>query len=197
MTPHDNDQERREYFRIEDDAHVLLHEIPEEEYARAAEAGEPPGTEECGLVAELNHLSSQAGIVMSRLRKTDPDVAQYLDLLDRKIDLVARMSESGRQRELQPNARINLSANGVGLQRAEPLADGAKVEVRLVFFPSYLCVHAYGEVAYCREAENADAGHPYEVGVELTVMREMEREALIKHTLERQSAQLRQQRGLE
>jgi len=197
VSPHDDEQDRRQYFRIEDDAHVVVHEVPEEEYAQMLEAGEPPGSEECGLVAELNHLSSQAGILMSKLRKSDPDVAHYLGLLDRKIDLVARMCESGRQEGLKPNARINLSANGVGLRRAEPIAEGTKVEVRLVFFPSYLCVHAYGEVAHCREAEDADAGHPYEVGVELTVMREMEREALIKHTLERQSALLRQQRGRE
>ena len=197
MSPHDHDQDRRQHFRIEDDAHVVVHEVSEEEYARVTENEEPPGTEECGLVAELHHLSSQAGIVMAKLRKSDPDVAHYLSLLDHKIDLVARMCESGRQQDLKPNARINLSANGVGLRRAEPMTEGAKVEIRLVFFPSYLCIHAYGEVAHCREAEDADAGRPYEVGVEFTVMREMEREALIKHTLERQSALLRQQRGRE
>ena len=194
MSPHDDDPDRRQYFRIEDDAHVRLREVVEAEYAQALDAGAPPGGEECGLVAELHHLSSQAGILMSRLRKSDPDVAHYLGLLDQKIELVARMCESGRQRDLEPNAHINLSANGVGLRRAEPMAAGTKVEVRLVFFPSYLCVRAYGRIAHCEPVEGAEPAG-YEVGIEFTVIGETEREALIKHTLERQSALLRQQRG--
>lgn len=190
------DADAREFFRIDDEAHLEYRVVEPAEYAAVVERGGPAaGEEACSLVAELHRLSSQAGLVMPRIRKTDPEVAQYLALLERKIDLVARMAEGGRHRDIRPNARVMLSANGLGFFAEEPIAAGAKLELRLLFFPSYLCIHAYGEVIHSTSTPRADAERPYRIGVEFTVLRDQEREALIKHTLERQSARLRRERG--
>lgn len=189
------DGERRDFFRIDDNAHLSYRVLEEENYRnRIAEADPFVGEAPCGVVAELRALTTQAGSVMTSIRKDDPNIAQYLGILERKIELIARLVESERHRDDKPNSRVNIGAGGLSFSSAEPVEADSKVEVKLVLFPSYLCIRALGQVVRTRE-KSTDAALPYRVGIEFTYLPEAEREALVKHTLERQSAMLRQRSG--
>ncbi len=187
-------EERRRYFRVVDDVHLELRIVSADQYARVR--AEPPAEgDACDLMLQLRALTSQAGAILAGVRKSHPDIAQFLALQERKFDLLARaLVGKSLDRELAPNARVDLGAGGVGFPHTEELPVDTPVLVRLVLFPSHLCVQSYGRVVYCRR-EPQGGPKPFRIGVEFTVIGEVARDALVRHTLERQSAMLRRQRG--
>lgn len=187
--------ERREYFRIDDDVHLTFRTLTETDYRRALESPEAEGAEPCNLVAQLHSLSSQAGHILSSIRKSDPEIAQYLALMDKKLDLVAGIAEGTRYEDQAPNARVNIGAGGLAFPHSEALPLDTKLEVKVLLFPSYLCVSALGRVVHCEGTEEREK--PYRIGLEFTRIAQGEQDALIKHVLELQSALLRRQRGEE
>ena len=186
--------ERRQYFRIDDDVYFDYRVLDEAEYR--AIAAYPPEQREGvdSMVAQLRELSVQGGNMLATIRKTDPELAQYLALLERKVDLVTRLLESERFKHDAPNTRINISAGGVGFYSAAPLEAGSPLELRVIFFPSYLALHAYGRVVYSRPRKGTDPEQAYRIGVKFTLLAEVEREALVRHIFARQSADLRRAR---
>lgn len=188
-------KDRREYFRMDADVHLVLRVLSEDDYLRALEVPELESPDLCGLAGQLHGLSSQAGLILSHIRKSDPEIAQYLSLMDKKLDLVARMAEGSRYEDLAPNAHVNISATGLAFAHAEALAEDTKLQVKMLFFPSYLCVRALGRVVRCESENTAREERPYRIGMQFTRIREAEQDALVKHMLELQSASLRRQRG--
>ncbi|MCK9532649.1 MAG: PilZ domain-containing protein [Gammaproteobacteria bacterium] len=187
--------ERRDSFRIDDKVHLEYRVLSEDEYQRLL-AQPIDELEESSLVGQLRDLTAQAGNLLITIRKADPDVAHYLALLDRKIELVASQLEGTRAgRPLTPDTRVNMSAGGMGLWRDQPLALGTKLDLHLMVFPSHLRVHALGEVVHAEEDPQAPAHSRFRIGVLFTRLPESDKDALVRHLIERQSAQLRRQRG--
>ena len=187
--------DRREYFRIDDDVHLVFRALAEDEYHRDLEAPELDNGEPCSLVAQLHSLSTQSGLMLSHIRKSHPDIAQYLSVMDKKLDLIASMAEGSRYETLTPNNRVNISAGGLAFDHTDALAADTKLRLKVLFFPSYLCIHPLARVVHCERGINADAEKPYRIGLEFTRLAEAEQDALIKHMLELQSAMLRRQRS--
>ncbi|MGE0081802.1 MAG: hypothetical protein AB7U81_10935, partial [Thiohalomonadaceae bacterium] len=105
-------EERRESFRVDDKAHLEVRVLTDDEYQRLLE-NPPEPTVESSLVSQLRSLTAQAGNLLVNIRKADPDVAHYLAMLDRKIDMLAAHLEGSRGGgAVTPDARVNLSAGG-------------------------------------------------------------------------------------
>ena len=92
-----------------------------------------------------------------------------------------------------PTHHISLSASGLSFHGSEELAQGATLEVKLLMFPSYVCVLAFGSVVHCR-ATVGGAGAAYQIGVDFTHVREADRELIARHVTQKQSAVLREAR---
>jgi hypothetical protein len=188
-------RERRDSFRIDDKVHLEYRILSEDEYRRLR-AQPADELETPSLVGQLRDLTAQAGNLLITIRKVDPDVAHYLTLLDRKIELVASQLEGARAGgPLTPDTRVNMSAGGMGLWRDQPLALGTKLELHLMVFPSHLRIHALGEVVHTEEEPQAPVHGRFRIGVLFTHLPEADKDALVRHLIERQSAQLRRQRG--
>lgn len=187
--------ERRDSFRVDTTVHLEVRELADEEYQRLLDTP-AEHTVESSLVSQMRSLTAQAGNLLVNIRKTDPDVAHYLSLLDRKIDLLAAHLEGSRGTgTVSPDTRVNLGAGGLAFWREQPLAPGARLELKLVLFPSYVRIHALAVVAHAEEDAQAPLPLHYRVGVAFTQLAEAEKDALVRHLIELQSAQLRRQRG--
>lgn len=191
----DSPHERRERFRIDDKVHLDVRVLTDEEYQHLLQAPFDD-VAQYSLVSQLRGLTAQAGNLMVNIRKANPDVAHYLALLDRKIDMLAAQLEGSRGGgALAPDTRVNMSAGGLAFWREQPLQKGDKLDMRLVLFPSYLRIHALAEVVHAEEDTQAPAHHRFRVGVTFARLAEAEKDALVRHLIELQSAQLRRQRG--
>lgn len=187
--------ERRQYFRIDDRVFLDFQRLSEGEFRLLMENPEQGGLDNRPGLAQLRSLTNQMGNVLTAIRKRDPEVAQYLAMLDKKIEMVARVSESAqRGQELQPNADVNISAGGIAFETKEDIPVGSKLELEIIFFPSYLSVRALGEVVSSTATEHESRKR---LAIAFSVISEPDQEGLVRHVLEKQSAALRRARGLD
>jgi hypothetical protein len=160
--------------------------------------GEDQTLQTCRALMQLRELSSQSGHILANIRKQHSDIAQYLALLDKKIEAVAQiagaMSMGG---EMAPNTRVDIGVGGLAFSQETPQVKGQRLAMRIVLFPSHLCIQPKGRVVYCREQPQADSQHRHRIGIEFEPLSETEQDQLIRHLLEIQSAQRRRERGLD
>jgi hypothetical protein len=194
----DATRERRRFFRIDDEIYMEYRQLAESEYQQRLQ--QPPGVRQdsSALALQLHSLTTQSSSILSQIRKRDPDVGQYLAIIDRKLELLSRAllgSQLGSQlgQISGPNSKVNLSGNGIAFFSAEPLDAGSKLEMRLMLFPGHTMLTTLGRVVHCNTVQGG-VPQPYRIGVEFTHIEEMAREALVRHTLELQSARLRQKK---
>ena len=129
----------------------------------------------------------------SHIRHDLPDVAMYLEAINRKVEPVAEAVVADEERFLrQPIRPVNLSAGGIGFRSPETIAPGRYLEMRLVLLPSYAGILTYGKVVSCRHESKADADFPYRIGVDFWLIRDADEEVLIQHVTDKQSAQTRE-----
>lgn len=189
-----NIQERRRFFRIDDEIYLEYRPLSEEEYQQRLQ--QPPGARQDSstLALQLHGLTSQSSSLLAQIRKRDPEVGQYLTIIDRKLELLARALLGSQLGHINgPNHKVNLSGNGIAFFSTEQLTPDSKLELRLMLFPDHTVINCVGRVVHCTAARD-EAPQPYRVGVEFTHLAEMARDALVRHTLELQSARLRRER---
>ncbi|MEW6647989.1 MAG: PilZ domain-containing protein [Pseudomonadota bacterium] len=187
-------EERRRFFRIDDEVYLEYRLLPEEDYQQRLQ--QPAGSRQdtSALALQLHGLTSQSSSILAQIRKRDPEVGQYLAIIDRKVELLSRALLGSQLGHISgPNHKVNLSGNGIAFFSAEPLDGDSKLELRLMLFPGHTVVNTLGRVVHCN-AVPGGAPQPYRIGVEFTHLAEMARDALVRHTLELQSARLRQKK---
>ena len=188
--------ERRHAFRINDEVYLDYRLLPQGASAESSSTGEITGV--CRGLMQLRELTIQSGHILASIRKHNSEVAQYLSILDRKIDALAQMSATvGMGSEIRPATPVNISAGGLAFAQPNALQPGDRLALKLVLFPSHLCLQLVAKIVYCSaEHPGLEPGH-YWTGVEFEPLPEHEQDALIRHLLEKQSAQLRKEREQE
>lgn len=182
--------ERRQSFRIEDEVYLdyrLLQdgEMPED-------GDEHDMTRICQGLMQLRELNVQAGHALAGIRKQHSELAHYLGLIDKKIEILAQMTGAiGMGRNITPSTRVNIGSGGMAFTTPEPLTKGSRLALKLVLFPSHLCLQLVATVAYSQPGGDHQGCW---TGVEFEPLPEHENDALIRHLLEKQSAQLRKER---
>jgi hypothetical protein len=177
-------------FRIDDELYLDFQSLGVNETAQAP-AWRHDTSGFCDGLIRLREISLQSSHILASIRKHHPDVGHYLALLDRKIDILAQLTGTvGLGGEITPSHRVNIGAEGMRFDSSEALAVDSQLKLKLVLFPSHLCLHLQARVSSCAAQS---MGHQIEVVFEH--LGETEREALIRHMLEKQSAALRRERG--
>ena len=189
-------EERRRAFRVDDDIHLDYRPIAETHGEESDQ--DDPTLQTCKVLMQLREISSQSGHMLANIRKHHTDIAQYLALLDRKLELVAQLAGAvSMGSDMLPNTRANISSGGLAFSSPTQQKPGQRLAMRIVLFPSHLCIQPRARVIYCRERPEANAEHRYRIGVEFEPLPEQEQDQLIRHLLEQQSAQRRRERERE
>jgi len=188
--------ERRHSFRITDEVYLEYHPLASD--ASLGHDARDKSSGVCRGLMQLRELTIQSGHILANIRKHNSEIAQYLAIIDKKIDALAQMSASiGMGNEITPNTTISLSAGGLGFAQPTPLQAGNKLALKLVLFPSYLCLQLASTVVHCSTGRPGLEPGTYWTGVQFDPLPEHEQDALIRHLLEKQSAQRRKERDLE
>ncbi|MCW8919459.1 MAG: PilZ domain-containing protein [Gammaproteobacteria bacterium] len=176
-------------FRIDDELYLDVQPLGVEEGDEAL-AWRHDTSGFCDGLIRLREIGLQSGHILAAIRKHHPDIGNYLALLDKKIDILAQLVGTvGLGGEITPTHRVSLGVQGMSFDSTTALAPQSALALKLVLFPSHLCLHLQAKVLSC-EAKGAG----YRVELEFGQMDEIEREALIRHLLETQSAALRRRR---
>ena len=191
-------EERRRYFRIDDSLHLSLTPVVAADLDRCLAGLGHREADDFTLMTALGAIGQQAAAGLHRIELRDPDLAEQLRALDRKLDLIARaLVAKGVDLTDRPTRAVNLSAGGMALQGRDPYAPGQVLEIRMLLLPSYVGILAYGTVVECAPVDGpgADPAYPYRLRVDFSFMCETDRDALSRHVLLKQAEWLRRQRA--
>lgn len=185
---HSNDIPEHGSFHIDDEIYLDYQPVEPDELAPA---WRHETSHICEELIHLREISVQSGHILANIRKHHPDIGNYLALLDKKIEVLSQLAGAiALGGEIKPTHRVCLSAEGLAFNSNEPVDTTTPLRLKVVLFPSHLCLHLQSTVSSCEKAEDG-----YRIGVKFEGLGETEQEALIRHLLEKQSAQLRRERG--
>ena len=189
-----SEEERRSFFRIDDLIHLSYRVMNAEDLPGGPEALERSVADSFSVMPNLNALSQQMAASLHKIEQRDPDVANYLKSIDQKIEMLGRAFLAKDTGITDKPARpVNLSAGGLALRVGEVLEAGAILEIKMLLLPSFTGILTYGTVVSC-EAIEPDQQNGYCLRIGFSHMRDVDRDALIRHLLRRQADLLRKRR---
>lgn len=182
---------RRRFFRIDDEVN-LQYKIVDAQIAlnNNKENNEPLSN--CSIGTALDMLNQEAKLIMLRVKKIQPEVAEYLKILDTKIDLVSQESIRQNNNLAEENIRnANISATGLAFENNVEIEKGELLEIKLLLTSFSTVIVVYGQVIYCKSVDTEDNAMPYLIGIDYVNINEQDREILIKHVVKKQMQQIR------
>lgn len=186
-------EERRRYFRIDDEVNLSYVKVEEGDTNELSRVSENI-LNSYSLTTALDMLSQESAGLLHRLERSQPDLADYLRVINNKIDLLAQaiVLQNGDLEERQTR-NVNLSAAGLAFESEEALDESSFLEIKMTLVSCMAVIVTYGRVVYCKPNPNpaAASAFPYMVGVDYVNMKEQDREVLIKHVLKKQLQQIR------
>ncbi|MBL6987016.1 MAG: PilZ domain-containing protein [Methylobacter sp.] len=184
--------ERRGFFRIDDEVNLFYKKIDEKQVSEPHHVSDNV-LNSCSLSTALEIVSKDSAMQLHRLEKILPDVADYLRLIETKIDLLAQaIVMQGHQFKDSETRNVNISASGMAFNCEEMLKEGDYLEIKMLLVSSMAVIVTYGRVVYCRKSQTNDGKFPYFVGVDFTNMKDDDRELLIKYAVKKQLQQIRE-----
>lgn len=188
--------DKRHYFRVSD-AVNLSHRCIDEAQIHHQPQTSANLLENCSLSSALELIGEESAIIHSKLDKIHSDFADYLKLLDIKIDLIAQavMALSVPEEVSENQTRnANISASGIGFECNELLNVGQYLEIKMLLVHSTVVVVTYAKVIHCIKNSNESGDYPYFVGVDYINLKEADRDLLSKHVAKKQLQQIREQK---
>jgi len=194
--------ERRDYFRVNDA--VALHVEP-------IDAADLPALQarfdderlRFGLGNYFAHCSEQILPQRKRIQSRYPDVADYLQSLEQRLDMLAGLLASDGGLAEASSHVANISGSGIDFAYHRPLAEGEHALLRVVLFPDQARILAIGKVVHtghyegCQPAGTRDGvgqAQQFRAGMRFEHIHEADRERLIKHIHGLQMQSLRTRR---
>ncbi len=188
--------DRRSFFRIDDEVNLIYKKIDKQAIFEASLVSEDL-LSNCSLAAALDVLDQESRLIMHRIEKNEPEIAEYLKLIDSKISLLAQAVMMQDNDFSETNLRhANISATGLAFEVSEVIKEGDFLEIKLLLTSCLAIVVIYGKVVYCKENPEQENARPYHIAVEYINLKEQDREVLIKHVVKRQMQQIREQKEL-
>lgn len=181
-------QERRRYFRVEAESIVTFKVVTAEEkkegVARLSQ-GDRYYPDQGRLFLKLD-ADLQDGL--NRMRQKLPDVAAMLDLLNRKINLIADRNQPKNSDDLlcKQTQTISLSACGMAFHVEQPIETQADIEWELILLPDQTYIHGYGHVVGCETAQTG-----FLLRVNYDALREEDLERLLHYIMRKESEWMR------
>lgn len=187
-------KERRRFFRIDDQINLYYKKVDASVVTPASHMnGNLLGN--CSLSAALELISQESQVLMHRLERTVPDIADYLKLIESKIDLISQaMTMQNSDFKEKDTRNANLSASGLAFESEEALSVGDYLEIKMLLVSCMAVIVTYGKVIYCKPIKNPDNHFSHVIGVDYINMKEQDRELLIRHVVKRQMQQIREQK---
>jgi hypothetical protein len=188
-------RDRRRFFRINDEVDLYYRKIAAQEAREASYIDENVLTD-AALPQIMAAVEREMNSLLKRLEAAQPEAAQYLKLLNYKVDILAQcflnQSDLGREKN---SYQVNLSASGLAFGSEQPLSEGDFLELKILLPASRALVTTCCRVIQCRRNLVKEQRYPYIVSVDYMNMKEEDRDVLIKHVINRQLAQIREQKA--
>lgn len=193
--------DRRRYFRIEDQVILSWHVLTPLEKSKGLERferGEIHYPDHAGLF-----LSLEADLIdiIQAISAKQPEVAKAFELLNRKINLFARtmpINDSVNTLLDEKAQAVSLSASGLSFTANEKAEPGQDIQVEIVLLPEKVYILCYAIVVDCSSLaateQEANNMHHFRLNVDFTMIRDEDVERLVQHIMRKEVEFLRARR---
>ena len=186
-------QERRKYFRIDDHVMLKFKVIPTEEVQSTTDRLRAPLPNAFSLASDFAEMRDQMLLLQKNVEKSSPSVAQYLSMIDKKLDMVSKVmlvQSMGADEQLW--RKVNLGAGGMAFDTPVEIPSSSILEVKLGLLPSHAGLRTMAKVLRCERYNDGKVG--FKCALAFLHVRDSDRELLVQHVLWRQAQNLREQR---
>ena len=194
MADDKDDIERRRFFRIEDEICLEITVVTEQEYGNAQQDLTKTQQTAFSLSANFATMNHDYLPMMNSIRSAYPEIAQYLDLINRKMD---SLSQHLLDEELpcadNNKHKVNISASGIALDSTQSYSINQPLKLRLVLLPEKIGLELYGRVVNTQAASGTD--DKTHISIDFEFLRNEDQELLIRHNLNKQMQELREKSG--
>ncbi|CAG8865517.1 hypothetical protein PS627_01434 [Pseudomonas fluorescens] len=181
-----DEEDRREYYRIED--RIALEISP----LSAAEGLEADVLQDASplfnLLSELHLSEFESQHLLRQLSDKDRTLAAFLKAQNKRIDLLSAVVAQTLLGQIGEPRAVVLSEGGVEFVQSHTVAPGTRVAVKMVLMPQALGLLLRARVVHC----DARPDGQFEVGTEFIETSDAQRQLLARYILQRQQQQRRQ-----
>ncbi len=132
---------------------------------------------------------------LSRVAEKEPDLAEFLQHLDMKMNVLLQKIDGNKSPLEKLKLRdLNLSGAGVAFISDENIPAETILEMRIVLLPNYIFVYVIGRVTQCDLVREEQGQSFYKLRVAFTLLMDEDREKMIQHNFRQQSLALRNRR---
>ncbi|WP_223533362.1 PilZ domain-containing protein [Pseudomonas sp. GL-RE-20] len=179
-----DEEDRREYYRIEDTIALEIRplSVPEAAGQEVLQDASPL----FNLLSELHLSEFESQHLLRQISERDRTTAAFLKSQNKRIDLLSQvvaLTVLGQIGEPQP---VIISEGGIDFQHPSPIAAGARLSVKLVLMPQALGLLLRARVTHCDRK-----GDGYDVGTEFEHLTDAQRQLLARHILQKQAQERR------
>ncbi len=187
--------ERREYFRIDDEVALDYRVIDSRDVDQLLEKIQSRLVDRFTAASSFTATTRQMTHLIHKIQTQSPELARCLQAIDQKLNMIAQLFVSEEIKEkLQDTREVNLSAGGVAFRAQHELPVDTLLELRMVLFPSLVGILTISRVIHCERVSDGNPQFPWQVAVEYEHLKETDRELLVRHIMARETEQLRSQR---
>ncbi|HSH28514.1 MAG TPA: PilZ domain-containing protein [Thiohalobacter sp.] len=198
-TEHDTikSDDRREYFRLDDEVLLDYARIDETQIAALRERIFDRVVDRFSVAATFATSSRTMSRILSSFSAGQPDLARYLKMMDQKLNQLARLFVIEEMNAGEHSVtQVNLSAGGVVFPSTTEFSPDDMLQLRLALLPAMTGILAIVRVIYCERSAQGN-GLPWQVAVEYEHIRESDRDLIASHLMAREAERLRERREQE
>ena len=188
--------ERREYFRIDDEVALDYRLIGEGEAEQLREKIQSRLLDRFTAASSFTATSRQITHVMHKVQNQSPELARCLQAIDQKLNMIAQLFVSEEMDLHEQSTReVNLSAGGISFRSQQKIRIDSLLELRMVLFPSLVGILTVSRAVQCERVNDANLKFPWQISVVYEHLRESDRELLVRHIMSKETQQLRSRRS--
>ena len=188
-----DERNKRESYRLDDTATIRVRMLDENAVEKIGEDFNAFRLRYC----TKSHLQNQKEVrkpKLIRIRKTNADIAEYLESLEvqisqlaERLDQVSESTEEG----FEFTGRVNLSATGIRFRTDIPIKQGDTLEMGMELSTSNTQVVMLGQVLRVEERRDGKCA----ISVHYSHIHPEDTEAIIRHLAKLQQFELQARRG--
>lgn len=186
--PTQDEDDRREYYRIEDTIALEFSLLSGAEALASDELHDSSPL--FNLLSELHLMDFESQHLLRHISERDRTLANYLKVMNKRIDLLGQAVAQSLLRDIGAPRRVSLSEGGISFNNSQPVPQGSHLALKMVLMPQALGLLLRAKVIHCRPQTNQQ----FDIGAEFESLTDAQRQLLARHILQRQALERRQAR---
>lgn len=182
----DTENERRDYFRVDDTARVCFR-LRDPHLPLQEDTAYQQRKKQFGLKARLDHLTREMQPVHKMIAAKNGKVARYLAMIDEKLDLIADSLVINEADVDGCAGEVNIGAGGIAFDSPRAVMAGNMLEMEIVLLPEQCVIFSAAKVIACNKQEQ-DGEARYRIAVEFVDMDDDVRDQISRHVIKREIA---------